>query len=354
MARTAAGYSEQGMVFFGLRGVGKTVLLNYIDRQASASSLRKVFIEVQEGQGFPGIVVARLRELLLAMSVREKVRRAKQALLGFARSCKVSVGDMAIEYVPGIADNGNIEQDMQMLFEAVGEAAAEQKIAIVFVIDEMQYLDKAEKAALCATFHMAVQRGLPMLLLGAGLTQVSGQLGTAKSYAERLFSYSKVDSLAPDAARQALEQPAAAAGVKFARGALDAIVEKTQCYPYFLQEWGKQVWNVSEEPVVTADQVEQASGLAQARLDEGFFSVRFDRMTRTEKRYVHVMAELLRQKKPPRAGEIARILQRDSRSLGPIRAQLIAKGIAYSPAHGDIAFTVPMFEDFIARIGESG
>ena len=349
--RTVAGYPEQGIVFHGLRGVGKTVLLNHIGKHIRDSNLRKIFIEVQERQSFPEMVVAELRELLLGMSVQEKVlQRAKQALLGFAKGLKVSIGDMAVEYSPGIADNGNIELDMQTLFEAIGAAAAEQKIAIIFVIDEMQYLNKAEKSALCVSFHKAVQRGLPMLLLGAGLPQLLGQLGDAKSYAERLFVYRKVDSLTPEAARQALEQPAAAASVKFAADALDEIIKQTCCYPYFLQEWGKQIWNVSQEPLITIEQVAQVAHLAQDGLDEGFFKVRFDRLTRAEKRYVHVMAELIRREEDPRAGEIAKRLQQHTRSLGPTRAKLITKGIAYSPAHGDIAFTVPMFEDFVARM----
>ena len=249
---------------------------------------------------------------------------------------------------PGLADNGDLELDLQALIEAVGEAAKSAGTALAIFIDELQYVEEEQLGALITALHRAAQRRLPVVLVGAGLPQLRGRTGRAKSYAERLFDFPEIGALDEDAARSALAKPAEAEGVTFETDGLNAILAKTHCYPYFLQEWGKHAWEAAPQSPITLPDVEAASVTAVAALDESFFRVRFDRLTPAEKRYLRAMAEL--GQGPHRSGDIAAELGRQVTSLGPTRSQLIAKGMVWSPSHGDTAFTVPLFDEFMRRI----
>ena len=255
---------------------------------------------------------------------------------------------MDFEPEPGLADNGDLELDLQALLEASGQAAREAGTALVLFIDELQYVKEDELAALITALHRSAQRRLPVVLVGAGLPQLRGRTGRAKSYAERLFDFPEVGPLSPGAARVAIAKPARDEGVRVDDEALNRIIVATRCYPYFLQEWGKHAWDVADVSPITLNDVERGSSTAIAALDQSFFLVRFDRLTPSEKRYLRAMAEL--GPGPHRSGAIAEVLEREVTSLGPTRGQLIAKGMIWSPSYGDTAFTVPLFDEFMRRI----
>lgn len=340
----------------GLRGVGKTVLLNRICEDAETSGILPLLIEVPEDRSLPAILAPRLRLALLKLSRKEVARQlaihALKALAGFVRAMKVKYQDIEvsldIEPEPGLADNGDLESDLQALFQVVGKTARADESCVAILLDELQYVKKNELTALIMALHHAAQRRFPVMMVGAGLPQVRGRMGEAKSYAERLFDFPEIGPLSTDEAKLAIAKPAQGENVEIETPALDAIVSQTQGYPYFLQEWGKQVWDVAERSPVTVADVNTASEQIIASLDESFFQVRFDRLTPREKVYLRAMAKL--GPKVHRSGKIARELNRSTSSLGPLRAQLINKGMIWSPSHGETAFTVPMFDEFMLRI----
>jgi AAA ATPase domain len=354
--RVRRGMSAKSVILVGLRGVGKTVLLDRMREDAESGGIQTLHIEAPEGRSLPALIAPQLRILLLKLSRNEQAKkfaqRALRALSGFAKGLKLKYQDIevGVDLAPeaGLADNGDLEQDLQALLEAVGTAAQKAGTALIIFIDEMQYVAEEELAALIMVLHRCTQRKLPVALVGAGLPQLRGRMGDAKSYAERLFDFPEIGPLLPSAARIAITKPASDLRVTFDARAVEQIVEETKGYPYFLQEWGKHSWDTaSASPIKPAD-VRAASKTAVAALDESFFRVRFDRLTPAEKKYLRAMAEL--GPGPHRSGDIATCLKRDVTSLGPTRNQLIAKGMIWSPNHGDTAFTVPLFDQFMRRI----
>ena len=356
LERARIGRASKSMIMVGLRGVGKTVLLDRILTDAESSGMCTLRIEAPENQSLPSMLAPQLRRVLLRLSNREAARqlaqRALRGLAGFVGALKVKYQDIEValdfDPEPGLADNGDLEADLPDLLEVVGAAAKADGTCLAMFIDEIQYVKEDELAALISALHRTSQRQLPVIMVGAGLPQVRGRMGRAKSYAERLLLFPVVGALSDDDAKLAIEKPAQVEGVEIESDALDAIVSRTQCYPYFLQEWGKHVWDVSEHSPITADSVEIASIQVAAALDESFFLVRFDRLTPTEKAYLRAMASL--GPGPHRSGDIANVLGRRVTSLAPTRSQLINKGTIWSPSHGDTAFTVPMFDEFMLRI----
>ncbi len=340
----------------GLRGVGKTVLLDRMRDDAEAAGIHTLRIEAPEDRSLPAILAPQLRLALLRLSRNAKAKalaqRALRALAGFAKALKFKFDDIEVgmdfDPEPGLADNGDLEHDLQALLAASGAAAAEAGTALAIFIDELQYVKEEELAALITALHRTAQSNLPVVLVGAGLPQLRGRMGRAKSYAERLFDFPEVGPLPPDAAKSAVSKPAHAAGVEVDLDALDLIVAKTKGYPFFLQEWGKHSWDVAAASPITRQDVERASDAAVAAMDEGFFQVRFDRLTHTERRYLRAMAQLGAGQH--RSGDIAAELGREVTQLGPIRSSLINKGMIWSPGHGDTAFTVPLFDEFMRRI----
>ncbi len=354
--RVRRGMPAKSVILVGLRGVGKTVLLDRMREDAESGGIQTLHIEAPEGRSLPALIAPQLRILLLKLSRNEQAKkfaqRALRALSGFAKGLKLKYQDIEVGVdlapEPGLADNGDLEQDLQALLEAVGTAAQKAGTALIIFIDEMQYVAEEELAALIMVLHRCAQRKLPVALVGAGLPQLRGRMGDAKSYAERLFEFPEIGPLLPSAARIAITKPASDLRVAFDARAVEQIVEETKGYPYFLQEWGKHSWDAaSASPIKPAD-VRAASKTAVAALDESFFRVRFDRLTPAEKKYLRAMAEL--GPGPHRSGDIATCLKRDVTSLGPTRNQLIAKGMIWSPNHGDTAFTVPLFDQFMRRI----
>lgn len=356
LARVRLGRSTKSVLMVGLRGVGKTVLLDRMRDVAEAAGIHTLRIEAPEDRSLPALLAPQLRQALLRLSrdaqAKQLAQRALRALAGFARALKLKYQDIEVgvdfDPEPGLADNGDLEHDLQALLEVAAAAAQQANTAIAIFIDELQYVAEAELAALITALHRAAQRGLPVTMVGAGLPQLRGRMGRAKSYAERLFDFPAIGPLDPEAARQALERPVQEFGVEFDSDALDLIVTRTGGYPYFVQEWGKHSWEVAMSSPITRQDVERASVSAIAALDESFFRVRFDRLTPAEKRYLRAMADL--GPGPHRSGDIAQRLGRAVSSLGPVRSSLIDKGMIWSPEHGDTAFTVPLFDEFMRRI----
>ena len=356
LARIKLGRPSKSLLMVGLRGVGKTVLLESMREEAQAAGIRALSVEAPENRSLPALLAPQLRQALLQLSNNERAKelahRALRGLAGFAAALKVKYQDIEVgldlEPEPGLADNGDLEMDLQALLEAAGLAAKEAQTALALFIDELQYVEEEELAALIISLHLTAQRRLPVVMVGAGLPQLRARTGRAKSYAERLFDFPVVGALTAAAARTAIARPAEDEGVAIDEDALERIVEETRGYPYFLQEWGKHSWDVAEGPPIGIADVERASVTARAALDEGFFRVRFDRLTPSEKRYLRAMSEL--GPGPHRSGDIARVLGLKVTSLGPARSQLISKGMIWSPGHGDTAFTVPLFDRFMRRI----
>jgi hypothetical protein len=354
--RIRLGRPNKSILMVGLRGVGKTVLLDRMRDDAEALGIHTMRIEAPEGRSLPALLAPQLRQGLLRLSrnaqAQELGHRALRALAGFAKALKVKYADIEVglDFEPelGLADNGDLEHDLQALLEAVGLSAQKAGTALVMFVDELQYVEEEELAALITALHRAAQRQLPVTLVGAGLPQLRGRMGRAKSYAERLFDFPDIGALAPPEAAIAISKPLADLDVAAEPEALEKIFQQTRGYPYFLQEWGKHAWDVARTSPITALDVETGSREAIAALDESFFRVRFDRLTPVEKRYLRAMADI--GPGPHRSGDVAQRLGRKVTSLGPTRNQLISKGMIWSPSHGDTAFTVPLFDEFMHRI----
>jgi len=356
LSRLRAGKPAKSVLMVGLRGVGKTVLLDQMRRDAEATGIHTVRMEAPEGRSLPALLAPSLRLALLQLSTVQKARdlaiRGLRALAGFAAKLKLRYHDIEVgldyEPEPGLADNGDLEIDLTALLQQVGLAAQAADTALILFIDELQYVAEPEMAALISALHRCSQDQLPVTVVGAGLPQLRGRMGNAKSYAERLFDFPEIGPLPPHDAREAIVKPAQEEGAAFEEDAADLIVAKTEGYPYFLQEWGKQSWDLAPHSPITRQDVLGASKLAVAALDESFFRVRFDRLTPKEREYLRAMADL--GPGPHRSGDIAERLGRNVQSLGPLRATLISKGMIWSPTHGDNAFTVPLFDEFMKRI----
>jgi hypothetical protein len=354
--RIRSGRHDKSMILVGLRGVGKTVLLNRVQLDAEERGIHGMRLEAPEDRSLPGILAPAMRAALLkldrARAATAVGKKAMRALAGFVGAMKIKYGDvevgLEVEPEKGLADSGDLDVDLTDLLVAVGEAAQERSTAFAVFVDELQYVEENQLASLITALHRCAQKQLPITLFGAGLPQIVGQTGRAKSYAERLFDFPEVGALEDAAARLALTAPAEKEGVEFDSAALDEILAQTQGYPYFLQEWGKNAWSVAPSSPITADHVRVATVHALADLDASFFRVRFDRSTPAEKNYLRAMATL--GAGPHRSGDIAAELVRKVNSLGPTRSALIAKGMVYSPDHGDTAFTVPLFDQFMKRM----
>ncbi|MCP5023404.1 MAG: ATP-binding protein [bacterium] len=356
LERVLLGRSTKSVLMVGLRGVGKTVLLDAMRDDAEDLGIHTLRVEAPEHRSLPAILAPELRQALLRLSLNEKAtdlaKRALRALAGFVSAMKATYEDIQVGLdftpEPGLADNGDLEHDLQALLETAGRTAQAAGTAIAMFVDELQYVEEDELAALVTALHRTSQQNLPVVLVGAGLPQLRARMGNAKSYAERMFDFPVIGPLSDDAARHAIAKPLANEGVEIEPEALEKIIEVTGCYAYFLQQWGKHAWDAANASPIGIEDVNRASITAIAALDESFFRVRFDRLTPSEKRYLRAMAEL--GPGPHRSGDISDMLKRKVTSLGPTRSQLIGKGMVWSPHHGDTAFTVPLFDEFMHRI----
>lgn len=358
--RLRNGLHAKSIILVGLRGVGKTVILNRIHMLAQEAGYYAAFLEATEGKSLAELLLPALRQILYTLNLREnvsdKTRRALRVLRSFlgglGLKAKAGLGDLELELAidpeTGTADSGDFEADLSELLQAVGEAAADRKCSIAICLDEVQYLHEREFGALIMALHRVAQRRLPLALIAAGLPQVRALAGRSKSYAERLFEYPEIGPLQPSDATEALRIPVRNLGVHFTAEALHEIIEVTRGYPYFLQQWGYEAWNTSAGPAIEAADIERATKLAIRRLDQSFFRVRFDRLTPKEKDYLRALAEL--GAAAQRSGAIAARLGVKIQSVAPVRDSLIRKGMIYSPVYGETAFTVPLFDEFMRRV----
>lgn len=353
MDRVLAGRPAKGLILLGLRGVGKTVLLNRLRAQADDKGFRTVRIEAPEGSSLPELLAPELRRTIYALDLRQaanlRLRRAASVLTNFAKAFKVTAGglELSVDLTPGEGDTGNLEQDLPRLLVAMAEAAADRHTAVGLFIDEVQYLSPVELAAVIVACHETAQRNLPFLFIGAGLPQVAALAGKAKSYAERLFDSPEIGPLESHDARSALVKPAQAEGVSFDGDAVAEILAAARNFPYFIQEWGFQVWNAAPASPITRGMVRTAGPDVVSHLDNNFFRVRFDRLTPLEQKYLRAMAEL--GPGPCATGRIADTLGVRTASVATVRQRLINKGMVWSQRHGETSFTVPMFDGFMKR-----
>jgi hypothetical protein len=354
LKRAAAGRPAKSQMLLGLRGVGKTVLLNRIAQLAEQTGYLTLVLEAPESRALAEMLVPPLRRALLKLSGVAKSKnianKTLRVLRAFASAFKVKYGELEIgvEAERGTADSGDLEQDMPALLQLVAEAAKAAGRGVAIFIDEVQYLSREDLSALIVSVHQIGQHQLPFIVFGAGLPQIAALAGEAKSYAERLFDYPAIGPLDDAAARRAIREPLRAEKVDIEEAALALIVKRTHGYPYFLQEWGSHAWNEAPQSPITLRDVERATRHALGALDTGFFRVRLDRLAPRERDYVRAMAEL--GAGPHRSGAIAELLGIDVTVAAPLRAGLIRKGMIYSPAYGDTAFTVPMFDSFLRRV----
>lgn len=355
LRRLETGRPARGQLMLGLRGVGKTVLLREIRRIATKERLLPISLEIPEDERLAQALVPALRSALYTLSRTAKAKALAMkslAVLGsFASAFKLDVTTGEVDFdasrVRGIADSGDLETDLPALCITVAEAARAADTPVVLLVDELQYLREDDLRALIVAVHKVTQDDLPFILFGAGLPQLAALAGAAKSYAERLFEYPAVGPLDPQAASEAIAIPVRKAHADITATALTAIATQTEGYPYFLQEWGKHAWDIAGGTRIDASDVKAATEITLADLDAGFFRVRYDRLTPAEREYLRAMAQL--GGGPHRSGAIANALSARVEAVSAIRSTLIAKGMIYSPAHGDTAFTVPMFDAFMRR-----
>ncbi len=354
-ARLVRGRPPESLLLVGLHGVGKTVLLSQMREDAATASIQAIFLEAAVRRSLPSLLAPEFRLMLLRLSRIEKAKdtsvRALRALAGFANALRDRYPDLEVgfdhEPESGLADSGVLEQDLLALFESLGAAAQHAQTAVVLFIDDLHCLPAAEWSALTMTLHRCAQRNLPIALVGTGLPQLRSHTKEIGSFADRIFEFHELGPLSTEAAAQAVRAPAAALDVIFEQGAVSNILAASQCHPYYLQELAKQAWDIAPQSPVTLQDTRNAAHFALAALDEKFFRVRVDCLTPTERRYIRAMAEL--GPGPHRSGEIAAVLNRPVTSVGPARSQLIAKGVLWSPGHGDTAFAVPRFDEYMRR-----
>ncbi|MBC3209089.1 ATP-binding protein [Pseudomonas sp. SWRI111] len=356
LARTKRGKHAKSLMILGLRGVGKTVLLNQIKDRALALGYLAEMQEAHDGAELKQLLIPVLRRVLLRLdrvqSTVEAVKRGIRILRSFIGNITIAAGGAEVtlggDSEAGYADSGNLEDDLRDVLIATAEAARDAGTPVAILIDELQYLSKDELGALIRGIHAVNQAALPLILFGAGLPQLAGQAGDAKSYAERLFEFPRLGALLEIDAWKALRDPVEEEGASISDGALREIFEKTHGYPYFLQEWGYTAWNIAKEQSITEADAQAATEESIRKLDESFFRVRFDRTTPAEREYMRCLAEL--GEGPQRSADVAKALGRNATSLGPVRDSLIKKGMIYSPEYSLIAFTVPLFDEFMRRV----
>lgn len=356
LARLERGRTEQSMIVTGLRGVGKTVLLNEFRRVALEKNWVVIEIEAHKHDDgeFRRRIALEVRRALLELSRKERVGErlatAGRVLRSFTLSIdpegKLTAG-FAGESEAGQADADDLVLDLPDLVVSLGEAAKEAGRGVVFLFDEIQFLSRPQLEALIMAVHKTVQRVLPITLVGAGLPQIAELAGEAKSYSERLFKFPRIDVLNEEDSARALTEPARDEGVQFTSEAVSLSQKITGGYPYFIQELGSAIWPAVDDGIATPPDVVTAQVAYEAKLDSSFFRVRLDRTTELERAYLRAMAEL--GPDPQSAADVAALLDRTSQQCGPTRSQLIEKGLLYTPSHGYAAFTVPHFDRFMKR-----
>jgi len=358
LERVARGRPERSLVLTGLRGVGKTVLLNHLRSAAIARGWGTGKLEARPDQSIRRPIASALHLAARELAGRHRDPERVEDFLGVLKAfaLRASAGAPLRErWQPGIdvpatsgrADSGDIEIDLVELLTDAAAVARDVGVGVALFIDEMQDLGPDDVSALCAACHELAQAGAPLIVVGAGLPHLPAVLSSSKSYSERLFRYVRIDRLDRTAADLALRAPADREGVDFSLEALNALYAAAEGYPYFVQAYGKVTWDVAAASPITADDVRVAGPAAEAELAVGFFGSRFERATPAERDYLRAMADLSDSEQPVSTAEVARTLSRKPASLSPARDTLIKKGLVYSAERGSIAFTVPHFGRYL-------
>jgi hypothetical protein len=351
--RLKRGANGRSQLLTGLRGVGKTVLLNEFEDLARGRDYFCEHIEVSEDGSLAPLLAAAMRRVLLAMDAKKRMGEGVRRALGVLRAFTIRIPDgpelsIDVDAVYGPADSGDLAADLAGLFVELGEVARAHHAGIMLTIDELHYVDLRTMTALVVGLHRASQLRLPITVAGAGLPSLATVTGDAKTYAERMFTFPNIGSLSESQAAEALQTPAADEGVQWTDGAIARILRITECFPYFLQEFGKLAWDVADGPdVITLDDVERSISLGIAELDDGFFRVRVGHTNDSERAYLRAMAEL--GPGPVRSADVARTLHKTPQAVGPVRDALIKRALCYAPRHGEIDFTVPLFDQYMRR-----
>lgn len=351
------GYSARSVVYYGLRGVGKTVLLNYIENLADEMDLPSEYMEIAErDRSFQYQIALHIYKLINRLSLLKNIESHIKKALSILKAFTIKYGcdDISIEVnsANGISDTGNLANDMTELFLALGVIAQKQKKGVVLFIDEVQYIKDDEFEALMEAIHRTNQKNYPIVIFSAGLPKIAKIAGDVKSYAERLFDFIEIDSLNNEEAKLALIEPAKRFQINYTDEAVNKIIEITQGYPYFLQEYGKWVWECKkEESIIDIKIVNKAYDKFEQSLDKAFFKVRYDRATAREIEFMTAMVAC--EKLPCSTKEIANIMGESIQAISPLRAQLIHKGFIYAAKRGEVDFTVPQFDKYLKRVYNS-
>ena len=352
LQRLLRGKPQKSMIITGLRGVGKTVLLNSFNDIAEQQGFKTEKIEITHETNFRFLMARIFRRLILSLNSVKKLQDQAQQALRVLSSFTIKTPEGAeisldAEALAGRGDSGILEEDLTDLFIASAQAAKAHHTGIVILIDEIQFLHKSDLEALISALHQVIQKNLPLTLVGAGLPQIPSLTGEAKSYSERLFSYPRIGKLEEDSAKKALLVPAKKENADFEKKAINSIVKFTEGYPYFLQEYGQHVWNIASGTTITNKDVSNARNKVTSTLDENFFRVRAGRSTKKELLYMSAMAKL--GEGSHKSYDIAEVLGGNSSDFSLIRSRLINKGLIYSPEYGYTAFTVPKYDDYMRR-----
>ncbi len=358
LRRLLLGSNARSQILTGLRGVGKTVMLVEFQELAEAHGYFHAHIEVTEDGNLAPDLAAALRRVLLAMDAKRRAGDTLRRAFGVLKAFSLRIPDgtelsIDVDAISGPADSGNLGADLSGLFVELGAAARDHGTGILLTVDELHYVDRATLESLIIGLHRSSQLSLPVVVAGAGLPTLAATTGQAKAYAERLFMFPTIGSLSEEQAVEALQQPAVDEGVTWTDGALAEVLAVTRCYPYFIQQFGLQAWDVADGPDrITGDDVRRSIPLALAELDDGFFKVRAGASTRAERRYMLAMAQI--GPGPVRTAEVAAVLGRPPSAVTPLREGLLKRSLCYVPERGRIDFTVPMFRDYMLRIGGPG
>jgi hypothetical protein len=355
LSRIKAGRSARSVLIVGLRGTGKTVLLNEIEAQARHFGFMTMPMEAREDKPLPLLLLPHLRRVFLELGRdaehSEPVRSGLRIFRSFLEGLKNKYSDLDLSFAgeatPGAADSGDLEADLTAVLVGLGIAAADRRTAVAILIDELQFVKEAELAALITAVHKITQMALPVIVAGAGLPQLIANTLGARSYVEGLFTFPEVGALGASDAKRALQEPAIAEGARFSEETLDEILRVTHGYPYFIQAWGHHAWNMAKKSPIGVDVIERVHRAATSALDKSFFRYRFERLNSNEKVYLAALAKL--GSNPQRSGVIAKKLGRTSHAVGTLRNGLIRKGVLYSPKYGSTAFTAPLFDEFVTR-----
>lgn len=348
------GYPQKSVIYYGLRGIGKTVLLNEIEERADEKDILYAHIEIAEKRRFISQIANASKKIIHRMSVVESAKDNLKKALGILQAFNVTYNPEDQTFSAGLSEvsayvtTGILSDDLTEMFVTMGRTAVKANKSICFFIDEIQYMRDDEMEALVNALHRVNQLGLPITLFGAGLPKILRLLGEVKSYAERLFNYVPVAQLTDSAAGDAIMIPAKTLGVDYTEGAVQEIIRWSKGYPFFIQELCNIVWDYTDKSVIERGDVERIIPTYLSHLDESFFIVRYERCTKKERDFLFAMVKC--GKLPCSIANVAHIMKKKVNSISPIRAKLISKGMVYSTGHGEIDFTVPLFDEYLKRV----